>query len=500
MSGATAPTPALVSSIAALFALALATAVGIGCQPGVDREYDDGSNLTGIDGAVGKPGEDGGLPDVIVTPATIGGTVTSVLGSGLALRNNDKDDLEIKSGGAFTFATRLLPGEPYAVTVRTQPTIPSQTCTVANGTGTARGIDVTNVTVACVTNTLSVGGTIAGLTGSGLVLTNNGGNDIVIAPGSTTFAFAAPIPSGGSYNVAIKTQPSGPSQTCSVSGGTGTVVSGAVTSVVVNCGTNTHTVGGTVSGLTGTVVLQNNGGNDRPLTANGSFAFSTPIVSGGTYAVTVKTQPTNQTCQITNGAGTVGAGNVTSIAVACAVTTPLSESFDGVTSPAFPAGWAATVLLGSATDNWTNKASSAQSAPNAPFIVNSSHSADVVLTSPAFTVGSSTAQLSFSNSWDMETTWDGGILEISIAGAAFQDIIAAGGAFLAGAYSGTMDTSSDCFPRREAWTGHGGGFVTTTVRLPAGAAGKSVQLRWRFCSDTGGSYVGWRIDTVAVNN
>ncbi len=39
----------------------------------------------------------------------------------------------------------------------------------------------------------------------------------------------------------------------------------------------TYTVGGTISGLTGTVVLENNAGNDLSTSANGAFTFSTAL-------------------------------------------------------------------------------------------------------------------------------------------------------------------------------------------------------------------------------
>ena len=55
----------------------------------------------------------------------------------------------------------------------------------------------------------------------------------------------------------------------------------------------TYTIGGTVSGLTGTgLVLQDNGGNNLSVSASGSFTFTTAIASGGAYSVTVLTQPT----------------------------------------------------------------------------------------------------------------------------------------------------------------------------------------------------------------
>ena len=112
------------------------------------------------------------------------------------------------------------------------------------------------------------------------------------------------------------TQPSG--QACTVANGAGTV-SGNVTDVAVSCAANTFTVGGTVSGLTGTgLVLQNNGGNNLPISASGAFAFSTALTNGAIYSVTVLTQPSGQGCTVANGSGSIAGTNVTNVAVACA--------------------------------------------------------------------------------------------------------------------------------------------------------------------------------------
>jgi hypothetical protein len=64
----------------------------------------------------------------------------------------------------------------------------------------------------------------------------------------------------------------------------------------------TFTVGGTVSGLSGSVVLQDNGGDDLIVSANGTFVFNAPLASGAAYAVTVKTNPPGQLCAVANGA------------------------------------------------------------------------------------------------------------------------------------------------------------------------------------------------------
>ena len=77
----------------------------------------------------------------------------------------------------------------------------------------------------------------------------------------------------------VKTNPAG--QTCSVANGAGTVGSANVTNVAVTCAAAaTYSVGGTVSGLSGTVVLQDNGGNDLSVSANGPFTFSTALAAG----------------------------------------------------------------------------------------------------------------------------------------------------------------------------------------------------------------------------
>ena len=85
-------------------------------------------------------------------------------------------------------------------------------------------------------------------------------------------------------------------------------------------GGTTYTVGGMVTGLTGSgLVLQINSAGDLAVPASGAFTFVTGLASGVAYAVTVQTQPTNpnQTCVVTNGSGTMGATNVTNVAVTC---------------------------------------------------------------------------------------------------------------------------------------------------------------------------------------
>jgi hypothetical protein len=78
----------------------------------------------------------------------------------------------------------------------------------------------------------------------------------------------------------------------------------------------TFTVGGTVSGLVGSVTLQNNSSDDIIKTTNDGFTF-TAQAEGSDYAVAVSSQPTGQTCIVTNGSGTNITANITNVTVTC---------------------------------------------------------------------------------------------------------------------------------------------------------------------------------------
>ncbi len=165
---------------------------------------------------------------------TIGGTVTGLTGTGLVLQNNAIGDLAVSAPGAFTFPNGLATGAAYVVTVKTQPSSPTQNCVVTAGSGTVATSNVTNVAVACTTATFTIGGVVSDLTGSGLVLQNNGGDDLSIST-SGPFTFTTAISSGAAYAVTIKTQPSAPEQSCAVGSGTGTIDAENVVNIRIEC-------------------------------------------------------------------------------------------------------------------------------------------------------------------------------------------------------------------------------------------------------------------------
>jgi hypothetical protein len=250
-------------------------------------------------------------PDQVAN-ISIGGTVTGLTGA-VVLQNNGGDDLTILANGSFGFVTPIHDGSPYNVTVNTQPI--GQTCLVSNGTGTVQGSsDHSHVAVACSDNSYTVGGTISGLTGT-VVLQDNNGDDLTLAANGV-FTFATPV-QNSPYNVTVLTQPA--EQTCSVSAGAGTVSGANVANVVVVCSTNSYTVGGTVSGLTGTVVLRDNNADDLTLASNGVFTFATQVADSSPFSVTVLTQPIGRSCSVASGTGLIAAANVTTVAITCAI-------------------------------------------------------------------------------------------------------------------------------------------------------------------------------------
>jgi hypothetical protein len=264
---------------------------------------------------------DAGPMDAGVMRYTISANVTGLAGMGLRLNNNGFDGLEPTGNGVWVFTTMLAPGAPYSVTVSSQPTNAWQTCLVMNAAGTVVSANVT-VQVSCTRNTYTIGGNISGLSGPvNLQLTGSGQsqNYSILNAGSFTFT-GLRVASGQLYTVTVFINP--PNQTCTVMNGTGTVTNADVTNVTVVCTTNTYTVGGTVSGLMGSVLaLSLNDAGSPPFSPmmNGSFTFPTPLANGQPYNVTVTTQPSapNPSCRVINGAGTVMNMNVTNVTVDC---------------------------------------------------------------------------------------------------------------------------------------------------------------------------------------
>jgi hypothetical protein len=268
-------------------------------------------------------------------PFNLGGSISGLTTAGLVLANGT-DTLTVNANAmSFTMPVKVAYGSHYALNVQSQPT--GLTCSVNNGTGTMPAQAITSVAVVCADQSYMLSGSISGLTASGLVLANGNDTDSVSA-GATSFTMPSLVAYGSPYAVTVQTQPTG--LTCTVSNATGTMGAGSVNNVAVTCAVTTYTVGGSISGLAASGLVLANGTDTLSVAANAAvFTMPTGVTSGSTYDVTVQTQPSSQTCTVSNGSGTVATSDITNVSVSCVTivsfTTAGTYSWtvpDGVTS------------------------------------------------------------------------------------------------------------------------------------------------------------------------
>lgn len=240
------------------------------------------------------------------------------------------------------------------------------------------------------------------------------------------------------------------------------------------------------------------GAVDSGVTSTRNFHFSNDGTCGGSITLTFHLQ---------DGAMDLGNFSFTYTLGTLQTTAPsFTETFDGVTAPALPVGWSTARTGGPAL--WvTSTTGTPPSSPNSAFGAGSTTAGGSELVSPVIAIpaapGSGSlpgVRLSFNTNYNTEPTFDGGVLEISINGGAFQDILAAGGSFIEGGYNGTIVNTDSAITGRQAWTGSSAGFITTTVLLPVAANGQNAQLKWRMVTDSGTSPTGGglRIDSVSI--
>jgi hypothetical protein len=162
-----------------------------------------------------------------------------------------------------------------------------------------------------------IGGTLSGLaSGQQIVLQNNASDDLTLTRNGD-FRFDTHLKAGDRYSVSVLTQPAGVN--CSVSNGSGKVNSrgDGVFGVKVACDTG-PSLGGTLSGLqTGTSVTLASNGLSLVLAQNGFFQFKNPLPAGTPYQVVVTQQPLQGQCSVSNASGSIVAGKLSLVNVAC---------------------------------------------------------------------------------------------------------------------------------------------------------------------------------------
>ena len=166
-----------------------------------------------------------------------------------------------------------------------------------------------------------VGGSATGVTKAGLVLTNNGGDDLAIAQ-SGTFFFPTLVETDAGYNVQVKSVPSNveKKEDCVVTNGSGKAVFN-ITTILVSCKIRTHALGGNIVGLGGATGLELVNGTDRQViapTGTDPQTFTmTPVSEDLPYGISILKQPTGRSCTVENPSGTMRDTDIANIVVRC---------------------------------------------------------------------------------------------------------------------------------------------------------------------------------------
>jgi hypothetical protein len=262
----------------------------------------------------------------------------------------------------------------------------------------------------------------------------------------------------------------------------------------------------------------NGGGMNSTMSVN-SVTLGTPIAAGGTvnvrFLLGVQQTGNARFCVVAEtlpvSGSQVSCYLSTEPPPATCGTTTFSESFDTVSAPAIPSGWAAANASGPAPA-WVTAANTAVSGPNSAFVDDPAVVSDKHFDTPGLSITSTGAQVIFSNSYNLEAApitasyYDGAVLEVSspnINGGTFVDITNAsvGGSFVTGGYNGVIATTfSSPLAGRAAWSGSSNGYITTVANLGPNVAGHVIKLRFRMGSDNSNPAGGWHIDDVFLTD
>lgn len=178
----------------------------------------------------------------------------------------------------------------------------------------------------------TVQGSVSGVTLDGLII-KNGGSELKIPAGATSFAFPNQIDYGSEYNIEIVQTP--PTLICQLGGATGTAGYTVAIGAAISCSQRPYTVGGFYDGLLPTVDATNqpvarvvtliNGSNSTVDVSSGLPAAPTPsgnftvtsLNNGDVYSISIFKQPSDVVCTLTNASGVIRAANISDIHLSC---------------------------------------------------------------------------------------------------------------------------------------------------------------------------------------
>jgi hypothetical protein len=141
---------------------------------------------------------------------------------------------------------------------------------------------------------------VTGLTGT-LVVQDSKSDQLTFTT-NTTQTFATSYASGSTYTVTVLTQPAG--QTCTLSSNASGTITSNIT-VTATCSASLPTISVSVTGLSGTMVMQDDQGATLTFTSNTTQTFSNTYASGATYTIYITSQPTAESCIPTYSTGTI---------------------------------------------------------------------------------------------------------------------------------------------------------------------------------------------------
>lgn len=164
--------------------------------------------------------------------------------------------------------------------------------------------------------TFTVSGTVSGLAEE-IQLTLNEAENLMISEDGD-FSFDTQFLDGNIYTVTF--QAASEQAACVLTNGVGTIAQSDVTDVTLSCPNavgEQFGVGGSVSGLVGSLRLESNFGEVVTISGNGSFEFTQPLPENTPYSIAVISDPAEQTCSLTGGDGIIADADVNNLQVSC---------------------------------------------------------------------------------------------------------------------------------------------------------------------------------------
>jgi hypothetical protein len=238
------------------------------------------------------------------------------------------------------------------------------------------------------------------------------------------------------------------------------------------------------------------------LSSGGAKAALPGSVSNGANQqpqVPMEATPTPTSTSPTHTATNTSTVTPTATATVCGISSPINEGFEGglntfssVVGTCVPGGC-----------GWTpagnpHTGSGSAFAPDLPDVSDQYLELTNAISIPA---GSTSATLTFWHAYDMESGFDGGVLEVSTdGGSTWADVTAVGGSFISGGYDDTISSSFNSpISGRQAWTGVFTSYRQVEVNLNSLIGQANLKIRFREANDNSVAHLGWNVDDVLLS-